>query len=576
MMERNRFFLAVEDFRQARRDAALEEIVARLRGRSAALLPFEQVRQQLKARGSQVRGLQEIRLDAIVGSVGRYSDFTRSFLPRRDSDEERWARVQVAMSDLGQFSPIDVYQIGEAYFVIDGNHRVSIARQLGAKSIQANVIELESKVSLSPDDNPNDFIIKAEYADFLEQTKLDELRPAADLQITVAGGYQALLEQLETYHDYIARNREDMISYTEVVAQWYDEVYLPVIEIIRRRGILREFAGRTETDLYRWIIKHRAALQEQVGWHVPSEAVVSDLTAQYSPTTPRMVARLGAKVKDALALHDLMGGPEPGLWRKEHIVSRRKDHLLTDILVALSGNPSEWEALEQALLIAKREEARILGLHITPLVSDRVALRRLEDEFQSRCEEAGVVGELAIEYGTQAAALICDRARWSDLVVTKLAHPPAPQPLAKIKSGFRRLVRRSPRPLLAVPAGRSQLEHPLLAYDGSPKAKEALFLAAYLAGKWQKALSVITIETAHTNEQQLEEARRYLEKHNIQANYLYEQSTAADAILRAAEHHNCDLIIMGGYGFGFMRELVLGSAVDGLLRSSQIPMLICR
>lgn len=575
-MERNRFFLAVEDFRQARRDAALEEIVARLRGRSAALLPFEQVRQQLNARDGQVRGLQEIPLDAIVGSVGRYTDFTRRFLPRHDSDEERWARVQVVMSDLNQFLPIDVYQIGEAYFVIDGNHRVSIAGQLGAKTIQAYVTELESKVPLSPDDNPNNFIIKAEYAEFLEQTKLDELRPAADLQMSIPGRYQALLQQIESHHYYMAQERGHEVSYAEAVCEWYDQVYLPVIEIIRKRRILREFAGRTECDLYSWIIKHRAVLQEKVGWHVPSEAVITDLTTQYSPTTPRMVARLGAKLKDALALHDLVGGPEPGLWRKEHIVSRRKDRLLADILVAITGDLSEWQILEQALLIAKREEAHILGLHITPIVSDRLTLGRLDNEFQARCEKAGVVGELRIQHGTQAAALICDRARWADLVVAKLTYPPPPQRLAKIKSDFRRLIRRSPRPVLAVPAGKSQLNHPLLAYDGSPKAKEALFLAAYLAGKWQKPLSVITVETAHTTEQQLDDARSYLKKHDLKINYLYEQSPAADAILRAAERHNCDLIITGGYGFGFMREVVLGSAVDGLLRGSQIPMLICR
>src|SRR5512135_388212 len=93
------FLAALEDFRRARRRAAMEEILARLTGKTADLLPFEQVSQMLKITESEPRGLQEISLNAIVGSVGRYSDFTRSFLPRREVSQERWARVEVAASN---------------------------------------------------------------------------------------------------------------------------------------------------------------------------------------------------------------------------------------------------------------------------------------------------------------------------------------------------------------------------------------------------------------------------------------------------------------------------------------------
>ena len=88
---------ALADFRRARRRALLEQILSGLSGKSADLLSFDQVRQQLKIGGSQRRQLKEIPLDAIVGSVGRCADFTRSFLPQRDSDERRWARVEMAI-----------------------------------------------------------------------------------------------------------------------------------------------------------------------------------------------------------------------------------------------------------------------------------------------------------------------------------------------------------------------------------------------------------------------------------------------------------------------------------------------
>jgi hypothetical protein len=105
------FSTAIDDFRNARRRAAMEEIMARLTGKSADLLSFDEVSEKLKIKGFGSRALQEIPLDAIVGSVGRYYDFTRSFLPRQDSDKERWARIEVASAST-DLPPIEVYQIG--------------------------------------------------------------------------------------------------------------------------------------------------------------------------------------------------------------------------------------------------------------------------------------------------------------------------------------------------------------------------------------------------------------------------------------------------------------------------------
>jgi hypothetical protein len=91
----------------------------------------------------------EIPLDAIAGSVGRYADFTRSFLPRRESAQERWTRVRAAFDRVQDIPPITVFQIGDSYFVLDGNHRVSVARSLGATHIPAHVTVVESRVPLS-------------------------------------------------------------------------------------------------------------------------------------------------------------------------------------------------------------------------------------------------------------------------------------------------------------------------------------------------------------------------------------------------------------------------------------------
>ena len=95
------------------------------------LLSFEQVQELLRSRSEIDRGTRPIELARVVGSVGRYRDFDRAFLPLEGADSERWKRLDVAMNELRNLPPIDVYQIGDVYFVRDGNHRVSAARGTG-------------------------------------------------------------------------------------------------------------------------------------------------------------------------------------------------------------------------------------------------------------------------------------------------------------------------------------------------------------------------------------------------------------------------------------------------------------
>src|SRR5512142_2223065 len=178
------FQKAIQDFQSARQRAALQEILARFTGRSTELLSYDDVADKLKLRVRTERGIRQVPLDASVGSVGRYTEFTRTFLPRRAEDGERWARVKTAMEDGAGMPPVEVYKVGEVYFVVDGNHRVSIARQEGLTSIEARVIEFKTDINLTPDMQPDDLIIKAEYVEFLDATRIHEARPNVDLSVT--------------------------------------------------------------------------------------------------------------------------------------------------------------------------------------------------------------------------------------------------------------------------------------------------------------------------------------------------------------------------------------------------------
>lgn len=572
------FSLALRDFQEARRRAALEAIMARLTGKSSELFSYEDVRHKLKARAAIPRGLQDIPLDAIVGSVGRYSDFTRSFLPRRDSDQQRWAKVRAIVTDMGGLPPIEVYQIGETYFVRDGNHRVSVARELDAPTIQAYVTEVQTKVPLSPDDQPDDLILKAEYADFLDHTRLDKLRPEAELSVTVPGQYRILEEHIEVHRYFMGIEEQREIPYQEAAAHWYDEVYLPVVQVIQERGILRDFPERTETDLYTWVSLHRAALEERLGWEVKTETVVTDLAEQSSSRPKRVVARVGEKILDAVTPDELESGPAPGKWRREHAATRQADYLFSDILVPISGDEVGWQALEQALQVAGHEGGRLWGLHVvaTEAQKDSQAAQDVEAEFHRRCQAAGIPGRLAIEVGG-VARRICERNRWTDLVVVNLSYPPPLKPAAKLSSGFRTLIRRCVGPVLAVPGAGSPLDRALLAYDGSPRADEALFVATYLADRWHTSLAVVTVmENSRIASDTLARAQSYLESHAVQAAYVQETGSAPEAIVKTAQEQGSNLIIMGGYGHSPVLEVVFGSAVDHVLQTNQWPTLICR
>jgi nucleotide-binding universal stress UspA family protein len=569
---------AIADFRRARSRADLKELLARLAGESTQLLSYDEVRNQLKLMGFTERGLQDIPLDAIVGSVGRYSDFTRDFLPRQEVNPERWARVKAVADGLMGFPPIEVYKIGEVYFVKDGNHRVSVARDMGAIYIQAYVTEVRTRVPLDQNDDPDDLIIKGEYASFLEQTHLDDLRPEANLQVTAPGQYPILLEHIGVHQYFMGIDQKRNVPYEEAVAHWYDQVYLPVVEIIHRRGILRDFPGRTETDLYLWIAEHRANLAEQLGWDLKTEDIAAYLAAHLVPSKKSMISKVGGKILDVILPEKLESGPPTGEWRTRTLAARPNDRLFVDVLAPVNGQEDGWCGLEQALILARREGASLYGLYIVPDedAKDSETTQAVQTEFNRRCALVGVAARLIPAVG-EVVEEICLRAAWTDLVVVNLSYPPGNQPLARLSSGFRDLLQRSPRPVLATPLAVSQLDRALLAYDGSDKAQEALFVATYLAGRWGTALTVLTVqENGHPTEQTIQQAKEYLDRHGVEADYQIKNGPIPDAILDTAQSQTCDLLVMGSYGFGPVLEVVLGSTVDYVLRKSPIPMLICR
>ena len=574
------YHIAIEDFRQARRQAAVQDLMGRLSGRPNELLAYDNIRRQLRATNLHSTGLHDIPLQSIVGSVGRAKDFTRSFLPLNDSYEQRWARVKQAVNDAAGVPPIEVYKMGGAYFVIDGNHRVSVARQMGLLTIAAHVTEVDTRVPLSPDDNPEEIICKTRYADFLERTDLDKLRPDADLLMTFCGSYRLLEEHIEVHRYFLGLDWQRDVGWEEAVVSWYDNIYLPVVALIRERGLLHEFPGRTETDLYVILAEYRAELEESLGWTVGAESVANQLAGSKSQRPSRIMARFGDRLRTMLTPKELVPGPPTGSWRQERLATRQDERLFADILVVARGAEADMAMLDHAILLAQREGARLLAFHVRKPTETEEEAEPVRQRFEERCRAAGVAVAAATQASSSTANEIIARAVYADLVVLHLNHPPGEKLLGRLSSGFRKIIHRSPRPVLAVPTGvQSPMDRALLAYDGSDKAQEALFVAAYITLRWGVQLAVVTVLKDESHEGALAEAKAYLENQGVTA--VYHKCPRPDdgtsqAILAVAAEENSNLLLLGGYHNSPVVQVVLGSTLDRLLREFSQPMLICR
>jgi hypothetical protein len=270
------------EFVQARLQAFWHEILAYLTGHPNRLLGWDETLDQLGTTGHVYRGLQSVPLESIVGSVGRYWDFDRAFMPVNDSLARRWRSIARARYSAVDLPPINLYQIGEAYFVVDGHHRVSVARKTGLEFIDAEVVEVATKVPVSNHLDSEELELKGEYVRFLEQTRLDALRPGQRIEFTVHGAYARLLEQIDLHRQAISRERGQAIDQDEAVCDWYDQIFLPLTRIIRERRIMDEFPRRTEADLYLWIVDHQQDLREQCGSGVVLERVAQHFADRHS------------------------------------------------------------------------------------------------------------------------------------------------------------------------------------------------------------------------------------------------------------------------------------------------------
>ena len=228
------------------------------------LLSFNELRVRLHLFQQSYAGLRTIEVARIVGTVDRSDDFDRDFLPRNPQTRERWERLERAFPTLG-FPPISVYQVNDVFFVIDGNHRVALAKQKGAEFIDAEVTQIHTDIEIDENIDFEKMFYLEQARRFLQESGLERSRPMARIDFTRPQGFIELLDVVKAHGYDLMMERGEVLQPHEIAADWYDRVYLPAVESIRWERLLEIEPGSTEGDLFLWVLQRRREHDPQQG-----------------------------------------------------------------------------------------------------------------------------------------------------------------------------------------------------------------------------------------------------------------------------------------------------------------------
>lgn len=253
------------DFQRARFKAFLNQVWGALSGQRSTLLSYDQIKEKLRIGGPIYRGVKTVPIEQIAGSLNRYHEFDSVFLPASDALAARWQSVNRAFYEEISLPPVVLYKVGQVYFVVDGHHRVSVARRQGQLYIEAEVRECATRVNITPDLRTEDLEILGNKVNFLERTSIDHLIPDANIKLTIPDGFDRMLEHIAVHRYFMGLDWKRDISEEEAIKHWYETVYMPIIHVIRETEILKEFPDKTEGDLYLWVLDHQHYLEQEEG-----------------------------------------------------------------------------------------------------------------------------------------------------------------------------------------------------------------------------------------------------------------------------------------------------------------------
>jgi len=266
---------AQDDFVRARRRqvmAALARRLGREPGDVDVILPYDEVVAALGFLEERYVGLETVPLDTILGTVDRTKGFDRQFRPTTSRVRARWERIANAVRRGEPMPPISLYRIGEVHFVRDGHHRVSVARAMGRTEIEAYVVEVVTRVGADRTLRVGDLPVKSHERLFDERVPLPA-RARRRIRMSDPWDFGILAEAVEAWAFRAMQDRAEFLQRAAAARLWFDEEYVPVIDMLREADMLDE---GTETDAYLRIAAQRYRLMRTHAW---SEAVLERVRA---------------------------------------------------------------------------------------------------------------------------------------------------------------------------------------------------------------------------------------------------------------------------------------------------------
>jgi hypothetical protein len=224
------------------------------RQRQADLLDLEDVERRLRPFGRRYVGVRAVPLRHVVGTEGRAGAFTRSFEPRHAFSRGRLRSLADAFPD-GGFPPIVAVKLGETYFVIDGHHRVALARRHGAETIDADVTEFVARVPLPPGADMVEVVLRELERVFIEESGLAEARPGVRVSASRPALYLELLENMQVHGYHLMREHDRVLGQGEIAGDWYERIFAPVTHELERERLGKDYRDAPDADLF--LLLHR-------------------------------------------------------------------------------------------------------------------------------------------------------------------------------------------------------------------------------------------------------------------------------------------------------------------------------
>ena len=221
---------------------------------------FEELRERLHLFQQSYGGIEPIRVTKIVGSAARTTDFDEDFLPTKPHLKHRWESLERAYPT-GDFPPIVVYQVNDVYFVVDGHHRVGIAKQLGVEYIDAEITLIHTDADIHDAVQFRELVQMEVRSYFMRASGLGVRHPDAAIRCSEPEGYAELLEHVRVHGYHVMMGRGELLPEAEIAADWYEHTYLPTVEAIRAEGLTALTPREsTETDLFLWVHQRRRSM----------------------------------------------------------------------------------------------------------------------------------------------------------------------------------------------------------------------------------------------------------------------------------------------------------------------------